>query len=99
MPPKRLFKRQASKTLAIGDVVKQRRIESESTSPPPTTLQFYPSELSDAIANTTSGALQSAGIVKASQFQPGTSSTSVIKGCREGHAYRNRGHHKVRLRR
>ena len=77
MPPKRLSKRQASKTPTMADAVKQRRIESKSTSPPPTALQFNPSELSDAIAKAISGALQSTGIVNASQFQPGASSTSA----------------------
>ena len=42
MPPKRFSKCQASKTPAIGDVVKKRRMESESTSPPPTALQYNP---------------------------------------------------------
>lgn len=73
MPPKRLSKRQASKTPAIGDAAKQQRIESESTSPPPPTLSFNSSELSDAIAKAISGALQSADIVKASPFKPGAS--------------------------
>ena len=77
MPLKRLSKRQASKTPVMADAAKQRRIESKSRSPPPTALQFNPSELSDAIAKAISGALQSAGIVNASQFQPGASSTSA----------------------
>lgn len=75
MPPKRVSKRQASRTSAPADAAKQRRIEPKSTSPSPTTSQFNPSELSDAIAKAISGALQSAGIVNASRFQPGASST------------------------
>ena len=77
MPPKRLSKQKASKTPAMADAAKQQRTESKLTSPPPTALQFNPSELSDAIAKAISGALQSAGIVNASQFQPGASSTSA----------------------
>ena len=77
MPPKRLSKRQASKTPAMVDAAKQRCIEPKLTSSPPTALQFNPSELGDVIAKAISGALQSAGIVNASQVQPDASSTSA----------------------
>ena len=77
MPPKQLSKHQTSKTPAMVDAAKQRRIESKLTSSPPTALQFNPSELSDVIAKAISGALQSAGIVNASQVQPDASSMSA----------------------